>query len=119
MDAYARKHLEDWLTRNTRGAERMVVRSKILKVVKDHPELVDPNRIDENRSWSEIRRMAETSYNPGKRRSRKKARYLKRRGRRVYVPCRRRAKLKTYGPGDALKALGMLGMAAYLFGGAR
>lgn len=62
FDSYARKHLSKWIKENYRGRERSEVRRKILRVVKEYPEVLESPGA---RSWPEILRMA--GQNPRRR----------------------------------------------------
>ena len=53
MDDFTKRHLEAWLELTILWDEIDMVRQDILGVVNEHPELL------ENRSWPEIRVMAE------------------------------------------------------------
>ena len=56
MDSFDKKHLTRWINENYRSlADRREIRRKILGVLKEYPEVLDPGQ---SRSWPEILRMA-------------------------------------------------------------
>jgi len=54
MDVFEKQHLENWLESTIVWDEIDSVRKDILKVINEHPDLLG------NRSWPEIRDMAES-----------------------------------------------------------
>lgn len=54
MDAYTAQHLEKWLAHVARDEEKDTLRDSILKLVADHPDL-----LERGYSWPEMRRMTE------------------------------------------------------------